>query len=415
MQKGQTSDRPGLLYYVVVRKNKFGRTIYRCLRSNSALEAFHHHIRRASDSCAKHAGPRVQHSRIKKIGFRWNVRALCKAKMIPPIGHYDLHLRDRLCDVARGTPLVAMHVLRGWRRVDQTIKPTVPRGIVEGLLDASLLDKERRQGPSKVPHSKLSAQRWAEDTWGHAAPVDFSKRGDIQTALKNTAAMVQGQAKTSNADLARVRAATGLLPTRAALDSLAAKLAQRQQLDATLEQQGHAQLQAQLQAPAASWQAEAVAALPVPTQQLGVPGPLPTTFGGGSAGGYSVGVVTGVFGPDRGGGSDDDMGGGGDDYYGGGTNGDDARGGVSYKERERKRKAGKRANPASRAEENIRQRWWRAKRKAVKDGDEPLTLEEFKAEAAEGNEAEEEREREAPTVAAKAASGSSSKGKRSRK
>jgi len=174
----------------------------------------------------------------------------------PPICHYDLHLRDRLCDVARGTPLVAMHVLQGWQRVDQTIKPTVPHGIVKGLLDASLLDKERRQGPSKVPHSKLSAQRWAEDTWGHAAPVDISKRGDIQTALKNTLAMVQGQAKTSSADLVRVRAATGLLPTRAALDSLAAKLAQRQQLDATLEQQGHAQLQAQLQAPAASWQAD---------------------------------------------------------------------------------------------------------------------------------------------------------------
>jgi hypothetical protein len=78
--------------------------------------------------------------------------------------------------------------------------------------------------------------------------------------------------------------------------------------------------------------------------------------------------------------------------------------------------AGKRANPALRAEENIRQRWWRAKRKAVKEGDEPPTWEEFKAEeAADGNEAEKESEREAPTVAAKAASGSSSKRKRSRK
>jgi len=90
--------------------------------------------------------------------------------------------------------------------------------------------------------------------------------------------------------------------------------------------------------------------LEVPTQQLGVPGPLPTTFGGGSAGGYSGGVVAGVFGPDRGRGSDDDMGGGGDEYYGSGSNGDDFLGGVSYKERERKRKAGKRANPALRAE-----------------------------------------------------------------
>ena len=57
----------------------------------------------------------------------------------------------------------------------------------------------------------------------------------------------------------------------------------------------------------------------------------------------------GVFGPDRGRGSDDDMSGGGDDYYGGGSNSDDFLG-VSYKERERKRKAGKRANPALRAE-----------------------------------------------------------------
>ena len=76
-----------------------------------------------------------------------------------------------------------------------------------------------------------------------------------------------------------------------------------------------------------------MAGLPVPTQQLGVPGPLPTTFGGGSAGGYSGGVVAGVFGPDRGRSSDDDMGGGGDDYYGGGSNSDDFLG-VSYKERE---------------------------------------------------------------------------------
>ena len=154
----------------------------------------------------------------------------------------------------------------------------------------------------------------------------------------------------------------------------------------------------------------------MPTQQLGILGPLPKTLGGGSAGGYSGGVVAGVFGPDRGRGSDDDMGGGGDDYYGSGSNSDDFLGGVSYKERERKRMAEKRANPAVRAEGNIRQRWWRAKRKAAKDGDEPLTLEEFKAEeSADGNEAEEESEREAPTVAAKAASGSSNKRKRSRK
>jgi hypothetical protein len=117
----------------------------------------------------------------------------------------------------------------------------------------------------------------------------MSKRGDIQTALENPAAVVMGPGKTSNADLMRVQATTGLLPTRAGLESLATKLVQRQQLDATLEQHGHAQLQVQLQAPAASWQAETDTSLPAPTQHLGVAGPLPTTFGGGSAGGGSAG------------------------------------------------------------------------------------------------------------------------------
>ena len=148
--------------------------------------------------------------------------------MIPFIGHYDLHWRDRLCDVARGTPFVAMHVLQGWQRVDQTIKPTVPRGIVEGLLDASLLEKVRRRAVQSAALKAVCAALGR----GHlgarcdAASVDFSKRGGIQTALKNTLAMVQGQAKTSNTDLglAQLR----LLPTRAALDFLATKLAQQQ-------------------------------------------------------------------------------------------------------------------------------------------------------------------------------------------
>ena len=239
----------------------------------------------------------------------------------------------------------------------------------------------------------------------------MSKRGDIQTALENPAAVVMGPGKTSNADLVRVQAATGLLPTRAGLDSLTTKLVQRQQLDATLEQHGHAQLQVQLQAPAASWQAETETSLPAPTQHLGVAGPLPTTFGGGSAGGGSGGVVAGVFGPDCGGGSDDDMGDGGGDY-GGGSNdededggGDVRGGGLSYKKRERQRRVDKRANPASRADENLRQRWWRAKKKAMKDGDEPPTFEEFKAAAitaAAGAAAEADNEEGAPAMAAKA-------------
>ena len=40
---------------------------------------------------------------------------------------------------SRITAFRAMQVLQGWRCVGQTIEPTVPRGIVEGLLDVGLI------------------------------------------------------------------------------------------------------------------------------------------------------------------------------------------------------------------------------------------------------------------------------------
>jgi hypothetical protein len=342
---------------VKVRVTKFGRTVYRCLRSNSALEGFHAHIRRASDSCAKHAGPRVQHYRLNDIGFRWNVRSLCKASVIPSIKHYELHLRDRLCDIARGTPLEKLRALEGWRRVDQTIEPTVPRGIVVGLLDASLLDKKQRKGPSKVPHSKQSSASWAEETWGHAAPVDLTKRGDIQTVLQEAGAVILAQPKPTNDDISRVRAASGLLPTKGGLSSLASRLADRQNLNAMLKQHGHEALSAQLQAPAPSWQTASEASLPAPVQNLGAPGPLPTAFGGGAAAATgSGGVVVGVHGPEGAGGN------------GGGGSDGNVVGAASYVERERKRMKTTREDPAKRFKENVRQRWRRALQKAEKDG-----------------------------------------------
>ena len=48
---------------------------------------------------------RTKHACLLSTAFRWNIRALVKASMIPAIGHYDVHLRDRLSDIARGTPL----------------------------------------------------------------------------------------------------------------------------------------------------------------------------------------------------------------------------------------------------------------------------------------------------------------------
>ena len=99
------------------------------------------------------------HSKLLAPAWRWTIKAMVKAGLLPGIGHYELHLRDRLCDAVRGTPLANMRRLHGWQRVDQSKEPTVPRGIVEGLFDHSFVDEEsRRTGPAQEPHSSLAAE-----------------------------------------------------------------------------------------------------------------------------------------------------------------------------------------------------------------------------------------------------------------
>ena len=51
-----------------------------------------------------------------------------------------------------------MAALQGWRRVDQSKEPTVPRGISEGLFEKDeLLTEERRVAASEQPHSMEAA------------------------------------------------------------------------------------------------------------------------------------------------------------------------------------------------------------------------------------------------------------------
>ena len=57
-------------------------------------------------------------SKLLASAWRWTIKAMVKVNLLPYIGHYELHLRDRLCDVVRGTPLAYMRLLQGWQRVD---------------------------------------------------------------------------------------------------------------------------------------------------------------------------------------------------------------------------------------------------------------------------------------------------------
>ena len=177
------------------------------------------------DSCSKHASPRVMNVRLKETGFRWTVKAMIKAKLLPKVTHFNLHLRDRLMDVAHNTRLESMEILQGWKRVDQSKAPTVPRGIREGLLSKPLQDGER--STSTAAHSSQAAEAWARQTWGHDAPSNLTSRADIGAAVRQPAAMAFEGDHATEVDVGRVREATGITATASSISTLPSRVPSR--------------------------------------------------------------------------------------------------------------------------------------------------------------------------------------------
>ena len=67
----------------------------RSLRSSSALEGMRHSMNSAQHTMAKISGPRRQNASLRSFQFGWTVKAAVKAKMMPQIGHFQVHLRYR--------------------------------------------------------------------------------------------------------------------------------------------------------------------------------------------------------------------------------------------------------------------------------------------------------------------------------
>ena len=274
VQLGFTSDAPGMPMYAYLRTNKFGRDLYRCLRSNSAVEGWHNYLIRNSDFRAKAASPRVKNAYIRTVAFRFTVKAAVRAGVIPPIRHYRLHLRDRLADVVRGTPLERMRLLQGWRRVDQSRPRTVPRGVIEGMFDSQ--GGSRQSGalppPLAVRHSMLPANKWVASTWGHEAPSNLQRRSDLGLVLQQPGALCVAHQPATKQDCLNVSAATGVLPTPGALTKLPLHLEEAHRTRASLNHLGHSLLQARLQSTAGL---QASVQFPRPVPGLGHSGLLP--------------------------------------------------------------------------------------------------------------------------------------------
>ena len=226
--------------------------------------------------------------------------AAIKAKQMPEIDHYMLHLRDMLVDVCRDTPHANTHeMIKGWRRVDTLRSVTVPRGCEEGLLRASeafVINQQKEKARSR-PHSKKSAAAWASQSWGHAAPVDLRNRADMQQALANANALVlpDPRAVTQN-DMERVHAQAGLLVMPGTLRKLAANLNGQQRTRELLGANGvdsfRADVRSYGQANPGALQSSVPAQPPPPIQGAPTPLPVPQFGASGPASAVVVGQTT---------------------------------------------------------------------------------------------------------------------------
>ena len=192
IQLGILSDPPGMVMYVWVQ-NKF-----RSLRSTSMLEGYHLHLRLVIHCLARHASLRYKAALVDWFDYRWNVKSLIRAKILPHCGHFFLWLRDQLCDIVEGTPLEKMDIacLRGWKRLDTSRVPIVPRGVIHcerrPLGPSTMTVKEsaaRRAAVSKaMRHSNTPSWKWLEAVTGRQLPSRLRRSDQIATTLPHAAA-----------------------------------------------------------------------------------------------------------------------------------------------------------------------------------------------------------------------------------
>ena len=227
-----------------------GFRVHRCLRSTSALEGYHLHLRASRDPRARHAGPRVQNAESIWFDWRWNIRATVAARKMSRIDHEHLWVRDMLVDVLRGTLLHGkVAEVKNWRRVDTTKQPTVPLGFAVGSFGVPVNRGENKGDGGEggdgdgggvgiqQPHSSMKAADWTAMVLGHAAPVQA--RNNAAIALSDPTACAAGD---SNALLG----STGQLFLSSDLSTFAATVSAKVDLKGLLHANNFSGVQARL-------------------------------------------------------------------------------------------------------------------------------------------------------------------------
>ena len=133
---GYLSDHPTIELYALSRKLTTGLQTFHCLRTSSAQEGYHLHLYNAVSACGKHAGLRYTDATTNEFDWRWTIKALRKAGVIPNwTRHFNVALIDELYDLVENlfsTGAAAVH-LPGWRRTKFMNAPLLRHGIYFAL------------------------------------------------------------------------------------------------------------------------------------------------------------------------------------------------------------------------------------------------------------------------------------------
>jgi hypothetical protein len=96
VRNGCLSDPPGLNLYLPQGKDKYGLTIYHCIRGTNDLEGGIHQ-KLSMKVQMFNAGERLMHAMLLYFAHRYNIRASAKYRpLFPAFGHYDTGLIDQL-------------------------------------------------------------------------------------------------------------------------------------------------------------------------------------------------------------------------------------------------------------------------------------------------------------------------------
>ncbi len=183
--KGELSDHPTIPLYIQLRTTKTGLAISRCLRTSSGLEGYHQHLENAVSKCGKAAGQRYTEATTNEFDWRWTVRAVRKAGLIPKwVHHYNLPLIEYLYDTAiklRG-PVGGQAVVEGWRRTKLMTTPLLKHGMHYGY------EAQKHAAPAAAadaPKEPMGGEAgWVAEQMGSPRPLHYQPTaGDVDALM----------------------------------------------------------------------------------------------------------------------------------------------------------------------------------------------------------------------------------------